>query len=123
MADESLLDLETAETERPFLTIDAKKYDVNTTDDLGITALAKISAIGKRIAKIMGKGDLTEADASEAQKNMTLVVNLIVVDLPADIEAKLKDGQKMAIINAFTKTAGVKPETAPSKETPETVTA
>lgn len=115
---EELLNLETAITERPFLTIDKVKYEVNTVDDMGISKLAQIGAVGKRISRIMEKEDMTDAQAEEIAKSFSKVVKQIVRDLPDEIEAKLKDGQRLAIVNAFSLAAGLTPKTAsPKKET------
>lgn len=100
-----LLELSTLAPERPFIVIDDRKYEFNVPEDFGIL---EIAAMAREETELRS---LEAIDDAEAQS--PVVVNRIVELLdtgvrralrePGEIVDKLRDHQKLAIVDAFTR--------------------
>lgn len=117
MAPESkgpLLDLNTFIV-RPVVNIDGQAYEMVHPDEMTILDLQRQFVRGRRIAELMIKKELTTAEQVELPRILDEACRAILVGAPEEVHAKLQDGHRFDIIDAFgellprnRRTAGVK---------------
>lgn len=103
---ELLLDLETL-IERPTITIDKKPYEILSPEELSILDSQRFTSWGARIEKLSQEAndlaeDALKENAEELRALVDKVVRKVLVDVPDDILAKLKDAQKLRVVEVFT---------------------
>ncbi len=119
-----VLSLSTLAPDRPIIEIDGKKYEVAVTGDLDLVESSKLKALEPSLTAFYSvKGDNhSQKSLEEMSVTFTPFVELIVRDCAKSVTDKLKDSQRMAIINVFTNAAAgnvrkPKPATAKRKRT------
>ena len=106
-----LLDLST-ERRRENIAIDGKRYELMAMQDFQLQEYQWLAKQGALIQQLSGPG-LTSADLPELTKLLNEVVGKIIrARMPRRVLRKLTNTQKIDIMNAFTKVAGIKEETA-----------
>lgn len=101
-----LLDLSTVDPERPLVAIDGVSYEMQLPDDFGLVELARLQRLQRKVADIMGHtDDLSDGDVQSMAAALDGFATLVLPSVPTDVRAKLRDAQKMAIIEAFRKAA------------------
>jgi hypothetical protein len=113
-----LLDLDTQE--RDVIAIDGKQYEILQPDDFGLADLAAIRRAYRTVVSVQGKSedDLTDDDIEQLGKALDAVTQKVIPDMPAEVLARLRDGQKLQIVATFTKLAGRLGNLLPAKESP-----
>ena len=114
----ALLDLSTL-VERPWLTIDGKRYDMRVPSDFGLIHIAQFLREKEEIDDLMA----TQADQPATdERTVGRVVDLLtsacerIVVAPPEVLARLTDFQKLAVVDAFTRTVGVTEPTTPNRQ-------
>lgn len=104
-----LLDLSTVDPERPLVAIDGVGYEMQLADDFGLVELARLQRLQGKVADIMGHtDDLSDGDVQSMAAALDGFAALVLPSVPADVRAKLRDAQKMSIIEAFRTAAAEK---------------
>ena len=98
------LSISTAAPKRKRISIDDAEYELATTDDLELKESLMLGQAGKRVQKCMS-GEITDTGVEEIQTLLDKVVRRVVIGLPDEVFAKLRDGHKIAIMEAFNKAA------------------
>lgn len=106
MADEPLLNLETL-TERPKIRIDGKDYEMLNADEISVVDLYRVQKLGKRIYQHSFSDEDDDEEGARKLEEMsraaTELLQIIMPDLPTDVERKLTDRHRMEILNTFTR--------------------
>lgn len=110
---QTLLELTTDAPERAIIKIDGKPYELRSGDDLGL----KEDAEFRRLVRSFSDAQPGE-DWQKLALTLDSMVGAVVLDLPVEVLAKLSDGKKLKIIEAFTKEVGAV-RTPPSIPVPE----
>jgi hypothetical protein len=98
-----LVTLDTLAPDRDFINIDGVKCELRNADELSLEALAQIMKLAKDVEARSGTVDEpTIEDMEIAARFASETLDLIMVDLPADVKARLRNDQKIKIIVAFT---------------------
>jgi len=95
-----LLDLSTVHV-RQKISIDDEPHEMKNWDDFGMLDISYFQTVGQKVQK-MGSGDLTEKQIAEVTQMVNKMIDMIFVDLPANVQGRLVDWQKLKIIEAFT---------------------
>jgi hypothetical protein len=113
-----LLDLDTLEHD--VIAIDGKQYEIMQPDDFGLADLAAIRRAYRTVLAVQGKAeaDLTDDDLEQLAKALDAVTQKAIPSMPAEVLARLRDGQKLQIVATFTKLAGRLGSLLPAKEGP-----
>lgn len=116
-----LLDLSTLDpVDRPFILIDAVRYEYNVPADFGIQALNRldqmVAAVNAMQPRPDASGTLSEEDATALSAALLTVVQH-VLRAPAEVIEKLTDVQRLAIVAAFTPASPAGPA---KRQTPRT---
>jgi hypothetical protein len=98
MAQKALLELTTDAPERATIKVDGKEYQLRAREDLGL----KEDAEFRRTMKEFGDGG-PDTDWPKMARLLDGLVRTAVLDIPDEVLAKLKDVQKVRIVEAFTK--------------------
>lgn len=121
MADKKpyVLDLSTVEPARPLIRIDGQTYELALVSDFGLVQRARLQRLQKQVQDLArdqaDRDDVSEDDAQALIDALDRVVQLVVREMPADLLKRLDEGQKVAIVEAFSKATGMKsPGTAPA---------
>lgn len=94
-----LLDLDTLIV-RPAITIDGVRYEMFSPDELSVLTSHQLGIHGRRI-EILSNGHNPD-DGVELEKLISIVASEILVDVPAEIFAKLSGTHRHAIVDVFT---------------------
>jgi hypothetical protein len=100
----ALLTLSALEPDRDFIVINDKSYFLRVDDELSIVQLARIRGVAVRISGI-GTGETSEEDARKIEDQVNAMLDLILLDFPAEVRDKLTPGQKLQILRVFTDAA------------------
>ena len=115
---EPLLDLSTLAPTRPTIRIDGTEYQMHVMDDFGAVELYHLNVLGEeavKIQRVRQKGR-TEQQAIDFSENLSKQVNMMIIDLPDEVLAKLTDPMKGQILKVFSDTAGQNTEKEVDKE-------
>lgn len=117
----SLLDLSTLQPERPTITVDGESYELAVPDDFGLAEQAKLTRLQKAINAVRGKdGDLTDEDVAGMIGALDQLVMMLLPALPADVLGKLRDLQKVEIVQLFFRLNKAAPENPGVQAPPST---
>jgi hypothetical protein len=95
-----LLDLSTLE--QPTISIDKQDYSMMRPEDFGLREGVRLERLRKTVAGVMNQtGEIADEDVLAMADALDELVRTILPDLPADVFAKLRDGQKLKIVEAF----------------------
>ncbi|WPJ67965.1 hypothetical protein AUSSIE_42 [Sinorhizobium phage Aussie] len=97
MAKDPLLDLSTL-IERPAITIDGKRYEILSPEELSILDSQSFTFWGGEIEEL----SKTKGKESELAELVSKVASKVLVEVPADVRAKLSDAQKFRVVEVFT---------------------
>ena len=100
MAD-PLLDLQTL-IERPVITIDGKRYEILSPDELSIVDHQRFSHWGQRIDKLMKLPDLDDDAATELSTLVCKLTDRIMDGVPDDVRSSLTESQRLLVAEVFT---------------------
>ena len=111
MSEDILLDLST-KRKREKIAIDGKLYELAAMQDFQLQEYRWLADKGEEIGELSGAG-LTSADLPKLTKLLDKVIGKIIrTKMSRQVLRKLTNTQKISIMNAFTKVAGIKGETA-----------
>lgn len=117
----TLLDLSTA-FDRPLVRIDGVDYQMMERGDLGIVDQMRIWQMYGRVAQIRAKAPDAFADSDKAviAEALDTVLSVLIPDLPAAVRDRLREEQKLAILQSFTEAAAPTSEALPQVNPPTT---
>lgn len=101
MADPITLDFITLH-EGPPVKIDGQLYHLRHPDALSIAHLKQMERIGPRAGELLQAADLDDAQIGELDALLQRT-GAIVLDAPADVQARLSDLQRIQILHAFSR--------------------
>lgn len=107
MADENtnrILANFTTDSLRPLVVIDSVRYEVKQRDDFGLRDFVRLQALKSQVYEKMIRdvdGELTPDDVSDIEKQLREFVRLVMLECPDDVIDKLKDTQKLKIVELF----------------------
>lgn len=103
-----MLELNTNEVVRQSIKIDGYQYELNSSKDLKLKETLYLSRVGKQIQKAVDAEEYTEELGNKLENELDASVRLVLRESSddeapsiTDVIAKLKDGQKIEIIRAF----------------------
>lgn len=97
------LDITTESVRRP-IRIDGVTYHLNNVDDLTMQEQIKLGKIGKRFESLVDETSIDAMDdaaLNELQSAVDWATRRALHDVPEDIIVKLRDGHRIAIVEAF----------------------
>ena len=101
---EPILNLSTTDFDRPIVVIDDERYEMRSPDELSITMIREMAALGSRLQSFQGaEGDERDYDDLEAATKGS--VDLVMVDLPDEVRDALTIGHLGRIVRTFTQLA------------------
>lgn len=96
----ALLNLDTLVV-RPVISIDGKKYEILSPDELPVLTSHMLASKGQRMEELTGKRDLDEAEREELVEVVTAISDTIMSPISETVRAKLSGAQRHAVIEAF----------------------
>jgi hypothetical protein len=98
-----VLDLGSLDPDRPFIRIDGREFAMKVAQDLNLLSLARIEKLQRRVAELQADTELDpEVRATEQARVLREGVGQVLHEpLPAEVDAKLNDIQRLAILDAF----------------------
>jgi hypothetical protein len=103
MADTPILDIATITAPAAFLKINRVRYFFRSVDALSLKQIAILKRDGPRLGNLLIRAEELTDDESTETSHLLDAFCMIVLDAPADVQAKLHDQQRVAIVEAFTK--------------------
>jgi hypothetical protein len=98
-----VLDLATIVAPGAFLKINGESYYFRSVDALSLKQISILKRDGPRLGNLLIRADnLTEDEEKETTQLLQAFCST-VLDAPADVQARLHDSQRVAIVEAFTK--------------------
>lgn len=97
-----LLDLDTL-TERPKIIIDKQLYEIRSADELSLVEHHRLRRQGERIEALMNAADLDDSGEAELERLVVQVSDFVMVDVPDEVRARLRQGQRLQVIEVFTR--------------------
>jgi len=112
MGDEDVLLDITTKRHRERIAIDGRAYELAAPQDFDLQEYMWLAAQGKRIQEL-GPGAYDTVKLAELTNLLDRLLRKIMrTRLPRRVMHRLSNGQKLAILDAFTKAAGTRGETA-----------
>lgn len=103
-----LLELDTL-TQRDHIRIDGASYEMRNVDELSLYEVHRLEQQGMRASELMERvDDLGENEDAEFDALTHSLIDLCIVDLPADVRTRLTQQQRFRIIEVFTQRSGAK---------------
>jgi hypothetical protein len=99
--DQPLLNLDTLIV-RPSIAIDGALYELFSPDELSVLASQRFSIWGQRIERLVQSGSDDAETLGDLDNLYATVARAAIVDVPADVFAKLSGAHHMAIVDVFT---------------------
>jgi hypothetical protein len=105
----NILDLKTLQDEFYTVTIDGVEFRLRSFAELGLLDLNKISRAGTALVELQTKdmSDASEEELTDILSILELAIRVAIPDLSEETLARLNDGQKLDIANAFLQVSGV----------------
>ncbi len=88
--------------ERPIVEIDDEQYEIASPDELSVVDLTRYGQWGAEITALSQKKKLTSKKQDRLTELLHRLTNGIMVGVPPDVRAKLKDPQRLAVAEVFT---------------------
>ncbi len=101
MTAQPLISLSTLAPERPTIAIDGTPYELALPEDFGLKEQAQLRKLHRQIAPIQSKDDPTDDEIAIMAQALDRLVGLVLPGLPEAVRGKLRDAQKLAILQAF----------------------
>ena len=100
---EPILHLNTLD--RPVISIDKRDYPVMLREDFGLLDLLHIDRMARTVNDVRAKpvDEITDADVTRMGEALDQFVRTVMPDVPPEVFSRLKDGQKLRIVEAFTR--------------------
>lgn len=84
------------------ITIDGVAYELADAGAFSTLESSRMRTLGRRVAALGGKDDLTEDEARECDAAIDAIFRLIAASVPDEVVARLRSSHKLAVIEAFT---------------------
>ena len=97
----TILSLETIFT-RPQVSIDGALYDITSPGELTIQQSYRIGVLSRQLTKKRAEDGLTEAAQNQLSETLNELTEIILEPVPTEVRAKLKDAQRLAMVEVFT---------------------
>ena len=95
----------TAEEKVSKIKIDDFYFDMINLENYELQEILKISATAKQISTLMNKDNISKEEKIKLKSLLGDITKIIIPDISDKLLFKLKDIQKLAIMNVFTKAA------------------
>jgi hypothetical protein len=96
----ALLDLSTLE--QPTISIDKQDYSLMRPEDFGLRESVRLERLRKTVAAVMNQtGEIADDEVLAMADALDELVRMVLPSLPDDVFGKLRDGQKLKIVEAF----------------------
>lgn len=95
------LDLSTLSEDAP-IKIDGVLFGVKHPNSISLLEYKQLESDLPRLGHLMVKAKLTRPEAQEATRLLSEVVD-VILDAPAEVRSKLKDTQRVQVLDVFTK--------------------
>lgn len=113
-----VLDLSTVEPERPLIRIDGQSYELAVLSDFGLLQRARLQRLQRQLQELANdqatSDDVDEASVQALLDVLDLIVAMVAPGLPDEVRNRLNEGQKVAIVQAFSRAAGMAAPTNPA---------
>jgi hypothetical protein len=96
----NLLDLETLSRERDTFKVDGVPYELLAPDDFSMVDQSELMRLGRKFKRLQDF-DLDEKEAQKIADQLKEFIKRITIGLPDQVNDKLTDAQRMAIVGAF----------------------
>jgi hypothetical protein len=103
------LDISTLSEDAPIM-IDGARHGVKHPDNLSLVDYKQLETDLPRLGHLMVKAKLSKEEGKEA-KALLVGVIAVILDAPDATKAKLRDAQRVAILDVFTKLRSAAPAT------------
>lgn len=114
-----ILELRDETPERPFLMLAGEKYHFALVSDLSVEQLALVQQSGRKFEAMGSVDEVTPELAREISAALASSMQFVMYDMPDDVLASLSDGERIAILQAFTNALSTAANpAAPSATTP-----
>lgn len=113
MGGRPLLELSTLSPERPNIVIDGTAYELAVPSDFGLREQARLLRLQRAVEPLQGADDPSDEEVEAAAQALEEITRLLVRGAPAEVLARLTDGQRIQIAQAFTEAASPKTDAAP----------
>lgn len=97
----TILSLDTIFT-RPQVSIDGALYEITSPGELTIQQNYRIGVLSRQLTKNRAMDGLTAAGQQQLSDILHELTEIILEPVPAEVRAKLKDAQKLAMVEVFT---------------------
>ena len=87
--------------ERPTISIDGKRYEIVSPDELSVIDHQRFSAWGRRIDKLTAKDELSDEEESELHDALHELSDKIMIGVPQRLRKKLSDSQRLQVAEGF----------------------
>jgi hypothetical protein len=103
-----VLTLDTMEPDRDFIVVNEKPYFLRVDEELSLKQIAKLRRNSRIMAEKIEKLDTsTDDEVTEIEGMVDDMLDMVIMEFPPEIRAKLTVTQKYQVVSAFT-TAGVR---------------
>jgi len=105
-----VLDLSTLAPDRPRVTIDGADFFVRSTNEFGLLDQHRLRGMHARMAafyNIEDDEDLTEDHVTDLTDALDDLCLMVIVNMTEQVLGKLGDGQKLQLVEVFTKASPV----------------
>jgi len=95
--------------ERPLIRVDKVDYALRLPDDFGLVELVRIQRMQRTLAGLLDAAperELAEGEIERVAALLDELVALIVPDLPQAARGRLRDAQRLAVVQVFQTAAG-----------------
>jgi hypothetical protein len=97
----TILSLETFFT-RPTIVIDDAVYEITSPAELSIQQTYQIGDLGRKLHNLQKTNGLAEAQQKQLSETLEAICEIVLEPVPAEVRAKLRDSQKLAVTEVFT---------------------
>lgn len=106
MADETIVtdDILSLETMlvRPKIKIDGAEYELTAPGELSIEQNYRLADLGRKLANLRGTAGLAPAQQKQLTASLTAICDIILVHVPQEVRAQLRDSHKISVTEVFT---------------------
>lgn len=95
---EPLLELDSL-IERPKIKIDGELYEIAAPEELSVIDTQRVASLGRRLDNLLKQEGA--AQAKILQDTLGDIIAIVMSPVPADVRARLSDGQKMSVVEVF----------------------
>lgn len=96
-----VLDMQTL-VERPTIALNGEEYEILSPQELSVVDYHRFERMGRSIDRLHAKSKLTKKEEERLTGLVAELSDRIMVGVPDEVRASLKDSHRLAVIEAFT---------------------